>query len=137
MKFQVKRKFVNDLSEETKSKIKQKYKRPKKLFKQEFAASIAPGQDDSILGLLSDSSEEESEALEDDIKHFLKLYQSSDNRSRMVILSLIDPTKYSKGELIKIFDCSRYNVDEARKWRNESTGLCIPAKQVLRDQGLI
>ena len=51
LKFQVKRKFVTDLSEGTKIKIKQKYKRAKKLFKQEFAASIAPGQDDSILGL--------------------------------------------------------------------------------------
>ena len=45
MKFNVKRKFMSNLSDATKAKIKEKYKRAKKLFKKEFAASIAPGQD--------------------------------------------------------------------------------------------
>jgi len=136
LKFQVKRKYVNELSEGTKTKIKQKYNRAKKLFKHEFAASVVPEQDESVLDILSDSSEEEHEVLEDDIKHYLKLYKSSDNKSRMVILSLIDPTRYSKEQLMELFNCSRYNVDQARKWRNTSTGLCIPDKQQFKREGL-
>jgi hypothetical protein len=78
LKFQVKRKFVGTLSDGTRDKIKQKYKRSKKLFKEQFAAAVAPGQEDDILKMVSSSSEEE----DTNVSHLVKLYHASDSRSR-------------------------------------------------------
>lgn len=133
LKFQVKRKHVDDLSEATKVKIKQKYQRAKVLLKKQFAASVAPGQDENILSFLSDSdfSDDDLE-IEDDIKYYQELYKKGDSKNKMVILSLIDPHRLSKERLRSLFGCTKYQVDQARKWRANNDTLTIPMKEKLK-----
>ena len=80
LKFQIKRKFVSTLSGGTKEKIKQKYRRSKKLLKMQFAAAIAPGQEAEILNFVSSSSDSDTEEI--NTSQLVKLYQVSDSRSR-------------------------------------------------------
>jgi len=63
------------LSADTKNKIKQKYKRPKLLFKEQFAAAIAPGQESDILKMVSSSSDSEEDTNMDNL---VKLYHASE-----------------------------------------------------------
>ena len=48
----------------------------------------------------------------------------------MVILSLLDQS-FSKNDIMKIFNCTKYRIDFARKWRDshQGKGLCIPEKK--------
>jgi len=75
LKFQVERKFLGTLSADTKNKIKQKYKRSKLLFKEQFAAAIAPGQESDILKMVSSSSDSEEDTNMDNL---VKLYHASE-----------------------------------------------------------
>ena len=47
---------------------------------------------------LSDSDKSEHGDISDDIKQYLEIYIKSNGKSKMVILFLIDPAKYSKKE---------------------------------------
>lgn len=87
LKFQIKRKFVSTSSSGTKQKIKQKYRRSKKLLKIQFATAIAPGQEDEILSFVSSSSDSDTEEI--NVSQLVKLYQVSDSRSRYIQLFLI------------------------------------------------
>ena len=57
------------------------------------------------------------------------MYDESDSLAKLVILSLMNHKKYSKEELMDHFNCSRYQVDQARKLQGEKCGLSIPQKE--------
>ena len=55
---------------------------------------------------------------------------------KMVILSLLDQS-FGKDD-IKTFNCTKYRIDLARKWRDpdQGKGLCIPEKKKFRRHNL-
>ena len=65
----------------------------------------------------------------DEVKEMVSLYQNSDSLSRLVILALFDHEKYTKDEIQNFFNCSKYRVDQARKWRKSCEGLLLPKKE--------
>ena len=65
----------------------------------------------------------------DHIQYYQQLYKESDALEKMVILTLLDQS-FSKND-IKTFNCIKYRIDLARKWRDtgQSKGLHIPGKK--------
>ena len=104
---QVKKKSIEDLSENSKLALKSKYKRAKQALKEELSESIAPGQAQSLADILS--SDEEDELLESDLGEFLNIYKSSDKFGKMIALSF-DAQKYSKTVKMEAFNCSKQKV---------------------------
>lgn len=78
VKFKVTKSKVNELSESTVAKIRQKYKREKQKFKLFYAEKCAPGQIDELMEILSQSSSDE----DDDLNHLVTVYRASDALSR-------------------------------------------------------
>ena len=130
VRFQIKRKRVDDLSENTKLYLKRKYEEAKNLLAQKFAEGVAPGQSEEFrLSVLECSNENENPSkVPDDLKRFLDIYKNSDTLSQIVILALLDHENYSKTYITDIFECSRYKVDQARKWKACNAGLVLPEK---------
>ena len=75
---------------------------------------VAPGQGDSLQKLLFP----EKDVVDDiplEIKNLHDVFNASNNNNeKCAILSLI-PHSYSKSEIMKMFNCSRYLVDKAKK----------------------
>ena len=96
------------------------------------AHSVAPGQEEEfIVHVLSISSnDQENEKIPDHIQYYLQLYRESDALGKMVILSLLDQS-FSKNDIMKIFNCTKYRIELARKWKDSHQGkvLCIPEKK--------
>ena len=95
-----------------------------------YAQSVAPGQEEFIAQVLSISTnDQENEKIPDHFQHYLQLYKESDALGKMVILSLLDQS-FSKND-IKTFNCTKYRIDLARKWRDTNQGkdLCILEKK--------
>ena len=65
----------------------------------------------------------------DHIQYYQQLYKESDALEKMVILTLLDQS-FSKND-IKTFNCIKYRIDLARKWRDtdQGKGLHIPGKK--------
>ena len=74
--WQVKKKNIEDLSENSKLALKSKYKRATQALKERFSESIAPGQAQSLADILL--SNEDDELLESDLDELLNIYKSSD-----------------------------------------------------------
>ena len=110
---QVKKKSIEDLSENSKLALKSKYKRAKQALKEELSESIAPGQAQSLADILS--SDEEDELLESDLGEFLNIYKSSDKFGKMIALSF-DAQKHSKTVKMEAFNCSKQNVASIFRW---------------------
>ena len=83
--WQVKKKSIEDLSENSKLALKSKYKRAKQALKEKFLESIALGQAQSLADILS--SDENDELLESDLDELLNIYKSSDKFGKMIALS--------------------------------------------------
>ena len=83
--WQVKKKSIEDLSENSKLALKSKYKRAKQALKEIFSESIALGQAQSLADILS--SDEDDELLESDLDELLNIYKSSDKFGKMIALS--------------------------------------------------
>ena len=83
--WQVKKKSIEDLSENSKLALKSKYKRAKQALKEKFLESIALGQAQSLADILS--SDEDDELLESDLDELLNIYKSSDKFGKMIALS--------------------------------------------------
>ena len=56
------------------------------------------------------------------------MYKDSDSLGKHVILSLINNPKYSKEQIMNFFQCSRWQVDQARKLQARSCFI-VPHKQ--------
>ena len=83
--WQVKKKSIEDLSENSKLALKSKYKRAKQALKEIFSESILLGQAQSLAHILS--SDEDDELLESDLDELLNIYKSSDKFGKMIALS--------------------------------------------------
>lgn len=113
---------VEELSSKTISYAKKKYKEAVKEFKRTFCESLAPLQGEELARLLS-SDNSEDEHVHSELMSLHKVYQSCQNeKSRMLVLSAI-PKDYTKQEIMKVFQCTKYKIDRARKWQ-ASYGAC-------------
>ena len=87
---------------------------------------MAPAQADKLLcSLMEDENDEE---LPNDLDYVLNLYNKSDSMGQLVILSLIDPKKYTKQKIMETFNCTKYKIEQARKWNAINSGLVLPTK---------
>ena len=91
--------------------------------------TFAPGQEDDFLVLINDSSDDITlfDDIPKDVQEMVKLYSNSDSMSKIVIVTLFDHDKYTKEETV-YFGCSRYKVDQAKKWRKSCKGLLLSQK---------
>ena len=65
----------------------------------------------------------------DHIQYYMQLYKEIDALGKMVTLSLLDHS-FSKND-IKTFNCTKYRIDLAKKWKHsdQGKGLRIPEKK--------
>ena len=131
-KYQLKRRLP-EIETKTLKDLHSKMKKWEDSARKQFAAYVAPGQEEELLQAfvtLEDDDEEENELeVPAELKRLASLYENSDTLARMVILSTIDHEKYTKEKLMAIFKCSRYSVDQSRKWTNSFPGLSLPQKK--------
>ena len=74
----------------------------------------------------TEKDDEEDASVPDDLKEFISVYNNSDSMAKLAILSLVD---HSKELLMKAFNCTKYRIEQARKWKSLSDGLLIPKKE--------
>ena len=55
--------------------------------------------------------------------------------SKLIILTRINHDKHSKTESMKLFWCTKYKIDQARKLKLEKCGIIIPQKVLVRAPG--
>ena len=132
IQYQIKRERVSDLAKSTKQKLKKNFERAQEQLKRKFAEAVAPGQSEEFINdILNDKMEESSTEKEapEKLIRMSKLYQESDAISSLIILSLVDHEKYIKQLLMKTLGCSKYKIDQARKFRSLNTGIKLAQKQ--------
>ena len=84
-----------------------------------YLKRVAPGQEKEFLGSLTGSKNTDVDQ-NPELTLLVDAYKSADSeKQRIMILSALDPKNYSKEQLMKIFDCTRYKVDAARNWRKD------------------
>jgi hypothetical protein len=123
--WRLKRKSVEDLTHNSVRSLKSKYRKAKSALKERFAESIAPGQASDLADILSSSEEENTEELSDDAANLLEIFNSSDKFGKLVALSLVSKT-LSKTVIMETFNCSKRQVDNARKLQVLSNGIQVP-----------
>ena len=130
MMYHIKKKRISELSESTKQKLRQKLCRMQKNLESQFAEAIAPGQSEEFIEnvLHANTEEGKTETIPDDLQVQIKMYKDSDSLGKHVILSLINHSKYSKEQIMNFFQCSRWQVDQARKLQAQSC-FTVPHKQ--------
>ena len=113
----LKRTRLKDLNAKAKEGYKKKYKKMKELFKIKFAEAAAPGQEEEFFVELLSSEDNESDDRENkvpkELDSLLSKYQSENAMEKLVILSLIDHTKYTNKRISEMFRCSLYMVKKA------------------------
>ena len=76
----------------------------------------------------------DNDAVSDDLKKFVKIYEESDSMGKHIVLCLIEHEKFTKKLLMKVFGCSKYKIDQARKMKNANVGITIPVeKEITRN----
>ena len=96
-----------------------------------FAEAIAPGLSDELISQVLHSKDEDVEdesVLEDLILPF-KMLKESDALGQILVLAVINHSKYSNETLIRIFGCKKHQIDQACKIQKEKSGLSIPEKK--------
>ena len=95
-----------------------------------FAEAIAPGQSDELISqVLHGEDEDEEESVPEDLILPLKMFKESDALGQILVLAVINYSKYSKETLIRIFGCKKHQIDQACKIQKEKSGLSIPEKK--------
>ena len=96
-----------------------------------FAETIAPGLSDELISQVLHSKDEdvEEESVLEDLILPLKMFKESDALGQILVLAVINHSKYSKETLIRIFGCKKHQIDQACKIQKEKSGLSIPAKK--------
>ena len=67
-------------------------------------------------------------AYQEDLKVLTSIYAKNDSLGKLIKISLVGHQKYTKDDIMKTFNCSRYMVDKAQKLWSECVGLAIPEK---------
>ena len=129
VRFKIKRKFVDDLSDSSIKYLRKKYTEAIANVRQTFVDSVAPGQGDELMSLLEESASSEDISTPAELQHLVKKYMKSDNLlGQMIVLSLVDHNKYTKKEILVHFPGSTmYQVNQARKWNKKET-FSLPQK---------
>ena len=124
--WQVKRKGIADLTNNSMRTIKSNYKKAKSALKNKFAEAVAPGQSSVLADMLSDDDDDMlDETINENLKTMKDIYKSSDNFGQLVILSFA-LQQYSKVNIMNYFDGSKRKVDNARKLYSLAEGISIP-----------
>ena len=108
----VKKKKISDLGDRSLDGVKKKYQRMRKCFKEKFAQLAAPGQENDLLAMLSDSDDDGSD-LPDELLKLKTRYDVSDAIGKLLILSLIDHDTHSYKTIESVFHCSRHTWKKA------------------------
>ena len=111
VRFQLKRKRIDDTSEYTKIYLRRKFEKAQKLLAQKFAEVVAPGQSQKFRLSILETCTEDSK-IPNDLKRFVAMYRHSDALSKTVIISLLDHDKYKKDDIIEILDHDKYKKDD-------------------------
>ena len=123
--WQVKRKVIADLTNNSMRAIKSNYKKVKLALKKKFAEAVAPGQSSVLADILSDDDDDMLDETNKNLKTMKDIYKSSDNFGQLVILSLASQ-QYSKFNIMNYFECSKCKIDNARKLYSLTEGISIP-----------
>ena len=93
--WQVKRKYVNELSDNSLRILKTKYRKAKCALKECFAKSVPPGQSTELADILSESEDDfdTSDIILNELKAMVEMYKSSDKIGKSIILSLASTDK--------------------------------------------
>ena len=67
-----------------------------------------------------------------ELTEHLCAFKQSDSLGKTVILSLIGHKKYTFDFIASIFNCSKYLVKKACKWKLHSVGIEFPAKNKIK-----
>ena len=96
-----------------------------------FADAIAPGKSDELVSQVLHSEDEdvEEESVAEDLTVPLKMFKEYDGLGQILVLAVINHSKYSKETLIRIFGCKKHQIDQVRKIQKEKSGLSIPEKK--------
>ena len=127
--FQIKEKSIEDLSDGTKQKVRKKYERMQLVEK--FAEAIAPEQSDELISQVLHSEDEdvEEESVPEDLIVLLKMFKEIDALGQILLLAVINHSKYSKEPSIRIFGCKKHQIDQSHKRQKEKSGLSIQEKK--------
>ena len=97
-----------------------------------YAQSVAPDQEEEFIAqvLSISTNDQENEKILDHIQYYMQLYKEIDALRKMVTLSLLDHS-FSKND-IKTFNCTKYRIDLAKKWKHsdQGKGLRVPEKRI-------
>ena len=132
LSFQIKQKRIEDLSEGTKLKVKMKFERVKSQLEKRFAEAIAPGQSEELISQVlhnEDGHEDNIEPVPEELAVPVKIFKESDSLGQLLVLAVIDHGKYTKEFLMKVFNCKKHQIDQARKMQKENSGLSLPKKE--------
>ena len=87
--WQVKRKGIADLTNNSMRTIKRNYKKAKLALTNKFAEAVAPGQSSVLADMLSDDDDDMlDETINENLKTMKDIYKSSNNFGQLVIVSL-------------------------------------------------
>ena len=131
IRYQVVKSPVNEISRTAKTEFRNKLLKVQENAVKLLAESLAPNQGAQLIAecLENDSDSSESDDLPPDLRALAQSYKdTTDKQARIVILSLVDHSKYSKKMLRPIFGCSDRSINTARKLRNSAAGLVLPTK---------
>ena len=124
IRFQVTRTSVRDMSTSLRQTIERKIDQATSKIKETIAESIAPTQGVELIDELYGPDD-----IPADLKPLIVPYETSDARGKLIILSLVDHSKHSKSFIQKVFDCTKYAVEKARKLQPAMKGITIPTKE--------
>ena len=71
----------------------------------------------------------DNDAVPNYLKNFVKIYEESDSMGKHIVLCLIEHENFTKKLLMKVFGCSKYKIDQARKMKNANVGITIDQKK--------
>ncbi|KAG8180403.1 hypothetical protein JTE90_025453 [Oedothorax gibbosus] len=110
----------NQLTSNTIRAIKTKYKQAKERFKKQFFESLAPTQGQELSNLISTPSpSSHEEEIPENLRELRDAYCSCQNeKSKMLVLSVIPMQKYTKANLSEVFGCTRKALYKAEKWKD-------------------
>ena len=94
LSFQIKETRVNDLSENTKQKLRQKFERVKLQLEKKFAEAIAPGQSEELIShVLNHSDSQKHDPVPEDITTLIDMFKESDSFEQIILLSVVNHDK--------------------------------------------
>ena len=112
------------ISTPTKNYILKKFHEATTLLKQQYVEAAAPDQTDEFISQVLNSSNQNSDEekqVSSEILEHLCTFKQSDSFGKTIILSLINHKKNI--QLASIFNCSKYLVQKACKWKLHSVGI--------------